>query len=81
MKHYYISENIANVDGSHYAVGHNDTHVLLQLGDAKGEQVRVALTVEQVDQIIHMLRGHARTVVSNAAWDRFTESIRAQSDQ
>jgi tRNA pseudouridine-54 N-methylase len=62
VRHWYINENAA-INCSHYAVGHNEQSVLLQLGDNKGEQVRLALTAAQADHIVTLLLQHRQQLL------------------
>lgn len=52
MKHFY-TRRPNSTSSEHYAVSKNDYGVLVQLGDEKGEQVRIQLTI---DEALHFYR-------------------------
>jgi len=69
MRHYKTKLR----DDNHYAVGHNDYGVLIQLGeDISVEphhcQVRVALTLAEADHLIELIQRAKVKSVEYAAW-------------
>jgi hypothetical protein len=44
-----------NTTCEHYAVGHNQDHVFVQLQDARAEQIRIRIPVEYAKHLIELL--------------------------
>jgi hypothetical protein len=69
VKHHYLNDS-----SEHYAVAPacTLTHVLLQLGDKHGEQVRLVLTPNQAWGIVSLLMVASMKVENNLAASKFS---------
>lgn len=61
MKHFY-TRRPNNISSEHYAVSKNDYGVLVQLGDEKGEQVRLQLTLDEAMHFYSLLEANITLV-------------------